>query len=98
MSSFTDNMKGLLMNITLNNLLNSNCMSYEIKQDHFAYWTSELYFWGTDDVIKVVPEVVSHVMYNVSCFDEIFRMQIMKLMLTVLTDIINTHLHLLMMS
>ena len=97
MSSFTNDMKGLSMNITLNDLLNSNCTSCEVKQDHSTYWTSELYFWGTDSVVEIVPEVAGHVMYGTSCFDEIIRMQIMKLMLTISTDIINTHLRLLMM-
>ncbi len=61
---FTDDLKGLSINATLDDLLTSGCTSCEVKQDHSAYWTPELYFWGADGVVEVVPEIKGHLTYG----------------------------------
>ena len=60
------------MGATVDDLLNSRCTSCEVKQDHSAYWTPELYFWGADGVVEVVPEIAGHLTYGVNWFGELF--------------------------
>lgn len=64
--TFTNGLKGLSLNATLDDLLNSDCTSCEVKQDHSAYWTPELYFWGIDGVVEAVPEIAGHLTYGLS--------------------------------
>ncbi|MCJ1393462.1 hypothetical protein MMC18_006337 [Xylographa bjoerkii] len=54
---------GFSSSATAADLLNGNCTSCQVQQDHSAYWTPALYFMDSNGITTAVPEVAGHLTY-----------------------------------